>query len=113
MKKLLSPDELARDARFERVDMSERFADKRTANRDVDGEPGVSSRNQRRLTPDTPGASDAARSLTVHNAKAADYGLRIGLIWWVIGMALCTGYFVFLYRHFAGKVKLDADHEGY
>ncbi len=58
-------------------------------------------------------AADAARSLTVYNAKAADYGLRIGLVWWVIGMALATGYFVFLYRHFAGKVKLDADHEGY
>jgi cytochrome d ubiquinol oxidase subunit II len=58
-------------------------------------------------------ATDAARSLTVHNAKAADYGLRIGLIWWVIGMVLCAGYFVFLYRHFAGKVKLDADHESY
>lgn len=58
-------------------------------------------------------ATDAARSLTVHNAKAADYGLRIGLIWWSIGMVLCTGYFVFLYRHFAGKVKLDADNEGY
>ena len=58
-------------------------------------------------------ATDVTRSLTVHNAKAADYGLRIGLIWWVIGMALCAGYFVFLYRHFAGKVKIDADHEGY
>ena len=63
MKKLLQPDELARDARFTRVDMAERFNDKRVANRDLDGEPGVSSRNQRRLTPETPGASDAARSL--------------------------------------------------
>jgi cytochrome d ubiquinol oxidase subunit II len=58
-------------------------------------------------------ATDVARSLTVHNAKAADYGLRIGLIWWSIGMVLCTGYFVFLYRHFAGKVRLDSNHEGY
>jgi cytochrome d ubiquinol oxidase subunit II len=58
-------------------------------------------------------ATNPALSLTVHNAKAADYGLKIGLVWWVIGMVLATGYFVFLYRHFAGKVKLDAGHEGY
>jgi cytochrome d ubiquinol oxidase subunit II len=58
-------------------------------------------------------AMDAARSLTVHNAKAADYGLKIGLVWWVIGMVLVAGYFIFVYRHFAGKVKLEADHEGY
>jgi len=58
-------------------------------------------------------ATEPERSLTVHNAKAADYGLKIGLVWWVIGMALATAYFVFLYRHFAGKVKLDTEHEGY
>jgi cytochrome d ubiquinol oxidase subunit II len=58
-------------------------------------------------------AMDAAHSLTVHNAKAADYGLKIGLVWWILGMALVTGYFVFVYRHFAGKVKLEAEPEGY
>jgi cytochrome d ubiquinol oxidase subunit II len=50
-------------------------------------------------------------ALTVHNAKAADYGLRVGLVWWVIGMALASGYFIYTYRHFAGKVRLDE--EGY
>jgi cytochrome d ubiquinol oxidase subunit II len=49
-------------------------------------------------------ARNPAFSLTVQNAKAADYGLRIGLIWWVIGMALATVYFVYVYRSFAGKV---------
>jgi cytochrome d ubiquinol oxidase subunit II len=52
-------------------------------------------------------------SLTIENAKAGAYGLRIGLIWWVIGMALVTGYFVFVYRTFAGKVRSGGDHEGY
>jgi cytochrome bd ubiquinol oxidase subunit II len=53
--------------------------------------------------------------LTVSNAKAGDYGLKIGLIWWLIGMALATGYTVFTYRSFAGKVRAqDAeDHERY
>ena len=58
-----------------------------------------------------PASANPAYSLTVQNARAADYGLRIGLVWWVIGMALVTGYFVFTYRSFAGKVR--ADHEGY
>jgi cytochrome d ubiquinol oxidase subunit II len=58
-----------------------------------------------------PASANPAHSLTVHNAKAADYGLKIGLVWWVIGMILVTGYFVFIYRHFAGKVRLED--EGY
>jgi cytochrome d ubiquinol oxidase subunit II len=60
-----------------------------------------------------PASSDPGRSLTVHNAKAGDYGLRIGLAWWVIGIALASGYFVYTYRSFAGKVKADAEHEDY
>src|SRR5271167_4536018 len=32
--------------------------------------------------------------LTVSNARAADYGLKIGLIWWLFGMALAAGYTV-------------------
>ncbi len=54
-------------------------------------------------------ARNPAFSLTVQNAKAADYGLKIGLIWWVIGMALATGYFVYVYRSFAGKVSEAPD----
>jgi len=60
-----------------------------------------------------PARANPAYALTVHNAKAADYGLRIGMVWWVIGMTLVCGYFVFLYRHFAGKVKVSKDTEGY
>lgn len=59
-----------------------------------------------------PASTQPAFSLTVHNAKAGEYGLRIGLIWWTLGMILVAGYFVFTYRHFAGKVRLDGD-EGY
>jgi cytochrome d ubiquinol oxidase subunit II len=54
-------------------------------------------------------ARNPAFSLTVQNAKAADYGLKIGLIWWVIGMALATVYFVYVYRSFAGKVSQTPD----
>ena len=60
-----------------------------------------------------PASTDPAFSLTVQNAKAADYGLRIGLVWWIIGIVLATGYFVFSYRNFAGKVRTDSAEEGY
>jgi len=56
-----------------------------------------------------PANTDPGLSLTVHNAKAPEYGLRIGLVWWTLGMALVTSYFVFTYRHFAGKVRSEAD----
>jgi cytochrome bd ubiquinol oxidase subunit II len=51
-------------------------------------------------------------SLTVSGAKAGAYGLKIGLIWWVIGMILAAGYFTFVYRSFAGKVAVDKGSHG-
>jgi cytochrome d ubiquinol oxidase subunit II len=61
-----------------------------------------------------PASTNPAYGLTVSNAKAADYGLRIGLIWWVIGMALAAAYTVFTYRKFAGKIReTEAKEEGY
>jgi cytochrome bd ubiquinol oxidase subunit II len=59
-----------------------------------------------------PATAGAAGGLTIYNAAAARYGLQIGLIWWVLGAALATAYFVFIYRHFAGPVELE-ETEGY
>jgi len=60
-------------------------------------------------------ASPNHAGLTIANARAADYGLKIGLVWWAIGMALAVGYTVFAYRSFAGKLTADTetDEEGY
>ncbi|HTK96182.1 MAG TPA: cytochrome d ubiquinol oxidase subunit II, partial [Terriglobales bacterium] len=54
-------------------------------------------------------------SLTITNAAAAPYGLKIGLVWWSLGMVLAIGYFTFIYRMFKGKVRAEdlAAHEGY
>jgi cytochrome bd ubiquinol oxidase subunit II len=60
-----------------------------------------------------PASTNPAFSLTVQNAKAGDYGLRIGLVWWIIGMVLVTSYFVFTYRHFSGKVQAGPAEEEY
>lgn len=58
-----------------------------------------------------PGRPDPSAGLTVHNAATGPYGLWVGLAWWIPGMILALGYFVFTYRRFAGKVRLGE--EGY
>jgi cytochrome bd ubiquinol oxidase subunit II len=52
-------------------------------------------------------------SLTVAGAKAGNYGLKVGLVWWTLGIILATGYFTYVYRSFAGKVAVDKDGHGY
>jgi cytochrome d ubiquinol oxidase subunit II len=58
-----------------------------------------------------PASTDPRYNLTVHNTASGHYGLSVGLVWWVIGMVLATGYFIYLYRLFAGKVTTHT--EGY
>jgi cytochrome d ubiquinol oxidase subunit II len=60
-----------------------------------------------------PASTNDAYSLTVDNAKAADYGLRIGLAWWIVGMALVACYTIYVYRSFAGKVQIGESEKGY
>jgi cytochrome d ubiquinol oxidase subunit II len=59
-----------------------------------------------------PASTDPANSLTIYNSRTGAYSLRVGLVWWLVGMALAVGYFIFLYRSFWGKVNLE-EHEGY
>ncbi len=42
-------------------------------------------------------------SLTVWNAATSDYGLRVALIWWVPGILIATGYFIFVYSRMPRK----------
>jgi cytochrome d ubiquinol oxidase subunit II len=56
---------------------------------------------------------DPARGLTITNAAAPESGLKIGLVWWSIGMTLAAGYVIYVYRHFAGRVSPEAADEGY
>jgi cytochrome bd ubiquinol oxidase subunit II len=58
-------------------------------------------------------ARNPVYSLTVATSKAGNYGLKVGLIWWVLGMILAAGYFTFVYRSFKGKVTVDKDPHGY
>lgn len=54
-----------------------------------------------------PASTDPSLSLTVHNAKAGEHGLQVGLVWWSLGLVIAVGYFFFVYRMFRGKVRLD------
>jgi cytochrome d ubiquinol oxidase subunit II len=58
-----------------------------------------------------PASTDSSFSLTIYNTAAGAHGLGVGLVWWTIGMILVLGYFIFVYRMFRGKVKLDGGSE--
>jgi cytochrome bd-type quinol oxidase subunit 2 len=60
-----------------------------------------------------PASTKTAFALTVENAKAPEHGLRVGVAWWLVGMALVAAYSIYSYRSFAGKVKLPTAEEGY
>ncbi|HEY4085888.1 MAG TPA: cytochrome d ubiquinol oxidase subunit II [Bryobacteraceae bacterium] len=61
-----------------------------------------------------PSSTDPTRDITISRAMSGSYALSAGLIWWAIGILCAIGYFVFVYRMFAGKVRLssgDASHD--
>jgi cytochrome bd ubiquinol oxidase subunit II len=59
-----------------------------------------------------PSNSSPELSLTLFNAAAPSYGLKVGLVWWIIGISLVTAYFIYTYQNFAGKIRLDEE-DGY
>lgn len=44
--------------------------------------------------------------LTIFNSAAPQYGLKVGLVWWIPGMLLAALYSTYVYRRFAGKVQV-------
>ncbi len=53
------------------------------------------------------------RDITVELAQAAPYTLRVGLIWWGIGVVLAIGYSATLFWLFRGKVAKEAESYGH
>jgi cytochrome bd ubiquinol oxidase subunit II len=60
-----------------------------------------------------PASTNQEYSLTIYNTKAGEYGLQIGLIWWIIGILLTIGYFIYLFYSFRGKIRVTEETEGY
>jgi cytochrome d ubiquinol oxidase subunit II len=54
-----------------------------------------------------PASTDPSFSLTIYNSAAGHHGLVVGVTWWCIAFVLALGYFVFIYRMFRGKVRLE------
>jgi cytochrome d ubiquinol oxidase subunit II len=53
------------------------------------------------------------RDLTIALAAAGPHTLRIGLVWWTLGMLLATMYFSIVYWLFRGKVPTQPDGYGH
>jgi len=60
-----------------------------------------------------PASTDPAYSLTIYNTATGEHGMRVGFVWWGIGMVMATGYFVFVYRMFRGKVRIEEGATGH
>ena len=60
-----------------------------------------------------PASTDPSYSLTIYNTATNPYGLSVGLVWWILGIILTSGYFIYLYRMFRGKVSIPAEDHGY
>ncbi|HXY07133.1 MAG TPA: cytochrome d ubiquinol oxidase subunit II [Terriglobales bacterium] len=60
-----------------------------------------------------PSSNDPARDITIQNALSGPRTLRVGLVWWTLGMCLAALYFVIVYRLFGGKVSEDGSGYGH
>ena len=49
----------------------------------------------------------SANDITIENAKTGELSMNIGIVIWVIAIAITVGYFVHLFKTFAGRVNAD------
>jgi cytochrome d ubiquinol oxidase subunit II len=52
-----------------------------------------------------PSSIDPTYALGIDQARAADRSLRIGAVWWPIGIALAVAYTVHAHRRFSAPVE--------
>ena len=65
------------------------------------------------LYPDVLPASTGERySLNIYNTVTGSYAMHVAFIWWIFGIVIAIGYFVFLFKMFKGKVS-EADGYGH
>jgi len=55
-----------------------------------------------------PATTGPANDITLTRALSGPHTLQVGLVWWLFGMALATGYVVFVYSRFKGKADVAA-----
>jgi len=54
-----------------------------------------------------PASTDPAYGLTIHNSASGQHGLSVGFAWWFLAAIFALAYFIFLFRMFRGKVRLE------
>jgi cytochrome d ubiquinol oxidase subunit II len=52
-----------------------------------------------------PAVGEEKNTLTIYNSSTSEYGMKVGIVWWLVGFALAAFYFIHLYRMFQGKVS--------
>jgi cytochrome d ubiquinol oxidase subunit II len=52
-------------------------------------------------------------SLTAYSSASSQSALMMAIIWWPMAFILAAVYFVYLMRHYSGKVRLAEDTQGY
>jgi cytochrome bd ubiquinol oxidase subunit II len=52
-------------------------------------------------------------SLTAYAVASSPRALRLASMWWPVGFALATAYFVFISRRYAGKISVKRDTQGF
>jgi cytochrome bd ubiquinol oxidase subunit II len=52
-----------------------------------------------------PASGDPQFDLTIYAAASGPESLRLALYWWIPGIAIAIGYFIFVYRMFRGKTS--------
>jgi cytochrome d ubiquinol oxidase subunit II len=55
-----------------------------------------------------PSTVSVAYSLSAAEAAAGDHGLRVGLVWWAVGLPLAIAYAAYAYWSLGGKVRVPA-----
>jgi cytochrome bd ubiquinol oxidase subunit II len=51
-------------------------------------------------------SGDATNNLTIYNTATGSYGMKVGLVWWSIGIVIAITYFIVLFKMFKGKVSM-------
>ena len=60
-----------------------------------------------------PAVGTQGQNLTIERAMSSPHTLRVGLVWWSVGVCLALMYFAIVYRLFHGKVPTDAESYGH
>jgi len=51
--------------------------------------------------------------LTAYSVASGPYSLFLAAIWWPVAFVMAVTYFIFISRHYFGKVSVRRDNQGF